>query len=358
MSPKKRNVLLIGSLPYENEEQAMRRGLSMVGGDLFSLPDGEIGEKSDVYPNGNRAAWVQTIIDYCEEDRENWDVLKSADRGGSGFPKGYDKEPLLKAKHSPSQMHKYLNFRWLEYFQVNYPIFKQLRQEYNLPDLKFQVGIPTGLGGTFPAMKPLDSLRYAVSFNKRMAYEVNEMQKIADPGDLLIQIEVPAELAFAYQLPDFLVNFALRTALDQVKRIEPRSPFGVHICFGDLNNEALINPETLDKMVLFSNQLVKKWPATHELSYIHYPLAEAADPPSLEEEYYRPLGNIKLPPGVRFVAGFVHDKRTESEHKKILGIVEGIRGNTVDLACSCGLGRRTPRVADQLLEMSHKLTTA
>ena len=205
-------------------------------------------------------------------------------------------------------------------------------------------------------MKPLDALRYATAFNKRMAYEVNEMQKIADPGDLLIQVEVPAELAFAYQLPDFLINFALRTALDLVKRIEAKSPFGIHICFGDLNNEALINPETLDKMVLFSNQLVKKWPAAHELRYIHYPLAEAADPPPLEADYYKPLSEIKLPPDVRFVAGFVHDKRSESEHEEILSWIEEIRGTSVDIACSCGLGRRPSAMADQLMDLSHKLT--
>lgn len=356
MSEEKRNVLLIGSLPYENEEQAMRRALGLVGEDLLYLPDGEIGEISETYPYGNRAAWVQTIIDFCEEDKENWEVVQAATRGDSGFPTGYDKEPLLKAKHSPSQMHKYLNFHWLEYFQTNYPIFKKLREEFNLPELKFQVGIPTGLGGSFPMMKPLDALRYATAFNKRMAYEVNEMQKIADPDDLLIQLEVPAELAFAHQLPDFMINIALRTALDLVKRIEPKSPFGIHICFGDLNNEALVKAETLDKMVLFSNQLVKKWPSTHQLDYIHYPLAEAADPPPLDAEYYQPLSEIKLDPAIRFVAGFVHDKRSESEHEKILSWIEEIRGTSVDIACSCGLGRRPSAMADQLMELSHKLS--
>ncbi|MFN2112817.1 MAG: hypothetical protein ACK2TT_06840 [Anaerolineales bacterium] len=358
MADRERKVLLVGSLPYENEEQAMRQALNLVGNDVFSLPDGEIGERSATYPNGNRAAWVQTIIDRCEQDTANWEVVKPAVRGDSGFPTGYDKEPLLKAKHPPSQMHKYLDFRWLEYFQEYYPVFKKLRKEYNLPELKFQVGIPTGLGGTFPAMKPLDSLRYASAFNRRMAYEVNEMQKLADPDDLLLQVEVPAELAFAYQLPDFLVNFSLRTVLDLVKRIEPRSAFGIHLCFGDLNNEALINPPNLERMVLFSNQLVKKWPASHALSYIHYPLAEAADPPPLDVEYYQQLAGIKLPPGVRFIAGFIHEKRSEAEHKHILQAIEGACGTSVDLACSCGLGRRTAAVADQLLELSHQLVRA
>ncbi len=355
MTETKRTVLLLGSLPFENEEDAMRRSLTYLGKDLLYLPDGEIGEKSDQYPNGNRAAWVQTIIDFCEQDLYNWEVVKPAIRGESGFPTGYDKEPRLKAKHPPSRMHEYLDFHWLSYFKTNYPLFKRLREEFNQPDLKFLVGLPTGLGGSFPMMSPMDALRYSSAFNKRMAYEANQMIKIADPDDLVFQIEVPAEFAFAHQLPDALIGFALRTAINLVKSIEPKAKFGVHICFGDLNNEALLKPETLDKMVLFSNQLVKRWPVTHSLDFIHYPLAEAADPPPMDRAYYEPLKGIELPRGVRFVAGFVHDKRSADEHGQILNIIEDIRGGSVDIACSCGLGRRSANVAEELIKESHRL---
>ena len=355
MSENKRTVLLLGSLPFDNEEDAMRRSLTYLGNNLVYLPDGEIGEKSELYPHGNRAAWVQTIIDFCEQDLDNWKVVKPAVRGESGFPTGYDKEPRLKAKHPPSRMHEYLDFHWLTYFKTNYPIFKRLRKEFNLPDLKFLVGLPTGLGGSFPMMSPLDSLRYASAFNRRMAYEVNQMIEIADPDDLVLQIEVPAEFAFAHQLPDSLIGFALRTAINLVKSIEPKAKFGVHICFGDLNNEALLKPETLDKMVLFSNQLVMRWPASHSLDYIHYPLAEAADPPPMDRAYYEPLAGIELPPDVRFVAGFVHDKRSKDEHDQILKTIEEIHGSSVDIACSCGLGRRSAETAELLIKESLRL---
>jgi hypothetical protein len=328
-----------------------------VGPDLWALPDGEIGEKTDKYPLGNRAAWVQTIIDFCEQDGENWEVTDRGVRGDSGFPTGYTTGPRLKPKHPPAEMDKHLDFHWLDYFQKSYPIFKRLREKSGLDDLKFQVGLPTGMGSTFGMIGPVGALRYASAFNRRMAYEANEMLKIADPGDLVFQLEVPGELAMAYKLPSFLVDIALRTVLGLVKQIEPKASFGVHLCFGDLNNEALLRPNTLDKMVHFSNRLVEKWPPTHELSYLHYPLAEAADPPPLTADYYRALKKIELPAGVRFVAGFIHDKRSEAEHRQILETIEGLLEQKVDVACSCGLGRRTPEVADGLIEMSHKLTT-
>ena len=357
MTELKRQVLLVGSMPFESEEDAMRRALDVLGADLWALPDGEIGEKSEKYPLGNRAAWVQAIIDVCEQDTENWEVVNPGVRGKSGFPTGYDTGPRLKPKRSPSDMHKHLDFHWLEYFQKSYPIFKRLREERGMTDLKFQVGLPTGMGSTFGLMGPINGLRYASAFNKRMAYEANEMLKIADPGDLIFQLEVPGELAMAYRMPKFLTNFSLRTVLGLVQQIEPKAPFGVHLCFGDLNNEALTKAATLDKMVHFSNKLVAKWPKDHELCYLHYPLAEAVDPPPLEAAYYQALKDIDLPPNVRFVAGFVHDKRSAAEHQQILETIEGIRRHTVDVSCSCGMGRRTPEIAEALIETSHKLTT-
>ncbi|HAS43168.1 MAG TPA: hypothetical protein DCS93_21995 [Microscillaceae bacterium] len=356
MKNKQRKALLVGSLPFENEEIAMNKALDMLGPDLHSLPDGEIGEKSAEYPLGNRAAWIQSIVDLCEKDTENWTLVKQAVRSNqSGFPIGYDKEPRLKPKRSPSTMHQYLDFRWLEYFKSSYPTFKKLKKEKGLDHLKFQVGLPTGIGITFPMMNPINALRYAKAFNKRMAYEANEILKIADPDDLIFQIEVPGELAMAYKLPKFLVSLSLRTIFGLLQGINPQAPFGVHICFGDLNNEALTKVKTLDKMVHFSNTLVKKWPKSHQLAYVHYPLAEAVTPPPTHQNYYQTLEKVILPENTRFVAGFVHDKLSNVEHEQILTMIESIRGHQVDIACSCGLGRRKAEVAQELMQITHEL---
>ena len=53
-----RRVLLVGSLPFDDEASAMARAMELVGDRLISLPDGEIGGRSDQYPSGDRAQWV------------------------------------------------------------------------------------------------------------------------------------------------------------------------------------------------------------------------------------------------------------------------------------------------------------
>lgn len=347
----------MGSLPFENEEHAMTKALDILGDDLWAVPDGEIGERSERYPLGNRAAWIQSIIDLCEADEQNWHVVRQGSRGSSGFPTGYDKEPRLKPLRPASEMHEFLDFRWVEYFKASYPAFKRLRESRKLADMKFQVGLPTGIGITFAMLSPVNALRYAGAFNRRMASEANEILSLSAPGDIVFQLEVPGELAMAYKLPKFLTDLSLRTIYGLVRQIEPRVPFGVHICFGDLNNEALVKAKTLDKMAHFANRLIAKWPETHELSYVHFPLAEAADPPPMKAPFYKALQKIDMPDNTRFVAGFVHEKRSEEEHIELLEIIENTRGHKVDIACSCGLGRRSPDIAEKLMQLSHKLTS-
>lgn len=350
-----RKSLLVGSLPFNNEQEAMTFAINQLGGSLLALPDGEIGEKTPQYPNGKRSAWVMTAINICSEDTENWEVVKDVVRGKDGFPADYNSVQKLRAKHPPSTMHNYLKFGYDDYFKESYPIFQKLKQEKGLDDLKFQVGVPTGLGIAFTMMAPIAALRYTDAFNKRIAYEVNEILKIAR-DDVIIQIEVPAEVAMAYRLPNFMMNLALMSIFNLVKKINAPAKIGFHLCLGDLNNEALTHAKTLDKMVLFSNKLVDGWLPEYELVYMHYPLAEAVEPPPMNAAFYDSLKHIHLPENVRFVAGFVHEKRSEAELAQIRDIIETVRQHPVDVACSCGLGRRPRPIAEEVIKTTAGLT--
>ena len=174
--------------------------------------------------------------------------------------------------------------------------------------------------------------------------------------DVIVQIEVPPELYAAYKLPLPLMGLALRPILDLLDKIKPGAQIGMHLCLGDFHNEALVHPKTLGKMVAFSNRLVAAWPQQHRLVYVHYPLAEGAVPPTTDTRYYAPLAEVRLPKATRFVAGFVHEKRSLAENRHILDSIETARGQPVDIACSCGLGRRTPETATKLLALMARLT--
>lgn len=351
----KRSALLVGSLPFDSDEACMEKALDVLGPALFCLPDGEVGDKTPAFPSGNRIAWVVYAIEKLTQDSASWQVVKEPIRGQDGMATSYEQIQKLKPRHSPSQMPSHVQLGYDVYFRRNYPIFRQLRQHYKLSDLKFQMGVPTGFAMGFAFANPLTWLRYTYAFNTVIAREVNAA--LAEAGsDLIVQIEVPPELYAAYKLPAPLMNLALLPINDLLRKITPGAQIGIHLCLGDFHNEALVHPKTLRKMVDFSNRLVQAWPTYHTLSYVHYPFAEGVLPPPTAASYYAPLSAIKLPPATRFVAGFIHEKRTLADNKYILDSIENARGQLVDVACSCGLGRRTADTALGLMQLMGQLT--
>jgi len=351
----KRKALLLGTLPFENEEVAMKKSLSMLGEHLISLPDGEIGEKTERYPKGKRNGWVCINANECAEDTENWEIISEAEMNDEGFPAGYDKIYTLRTKHSPEELPKYLNLHYHEYFNKSYPLFRKLREEYGYSDLKFQMGIPTGLTLSVFIMEPNLAVPYYKAFQERLLYEVNEVLK-NHADDMIVQLELPIELGLVYQDVSQM-DFALEVVMGLVKNFQASTEVGIHLCCGDLNNESWTHPDTLNPLVEFANQIIQHWPENQTLRYLHVPLAEGNVPPTLEKDFYQPLANINLPENVELFAGFVHEARNMDELKIIHSHIESIRNHPVGVACACGLGRRSPGTAEKLMERMKQLAS-
>jgi hypothetical protein len=352
----RRKSLLVGSLPFGNEKEAMEIAAEGLSDSLISLPDGEIGEKTEQYPEGSRTAWAMNVIDMCIADAENWDIVQEGKLLPNGFPVDYDTLYKLRPKHSPEEIIKYLNFGYFDTYMKSYHVYQDLKRKKNLQNVPFQVGVPTGMAMSLHMLEPENIFRYFDSFNERLAYEMNQIIDYTN-GDIVIQIECPAEIGLVYASPS-QVEFALSSILGLVNRLSRSVKIGIHFCYGDLNNKALVRPESLEKMADFTNKLLSQWPKDHELSYIHFPLAEGNEGPRLDSDYYQPLGNIQMPENVRFVAGFVHEKRSLEELKQLLHQIESIRDHQIDVACSCGMGRRKTEVGLQLMELMKQLVKA
>ena len=173
--------------------------------------------------------------------------------------------------------------------------------------------------------------------------------------DLVFQIEVPIEVIMFHMMPPVISNIVFGSILGLIKLLNPKIPVGIHLCLGDLNNESLAKISTLKSLVKFSNKLVDRLPATHKLEFMHFPLAEGKEPPVVEDSFYDELKKVKLPANTRFIAGFVHEKLSMEQHKHLLKNIENIRGERIEIACSCGMGRRTTEAADQLLNIKKEL---
>ena len=71
-----------------------------------------------------------------------------------------------------------------------------------------------------------------------------------------------------------------------------------------------------------ANALMSQFPAADKLEFVHMPLAHGVIPPTTDDAFYQPLDKLKLPAGVRFVAGFVHERQNIEDQVKVQGIIE------------------------------------
>jgi hypothetical protein len=350
----KRQALLVGSLPFEDEEACMRRALDLLGPHLIALPDGEIGEKSRRFPYGDRIAWVVYAIERLTADSSNWRVLEDAIRGSDGMATDYTTFQKLVPLRTPAQIAASSSFGYDDWVRRSYPTFRRLRASAGL-SLPFQLGVPTGSALGFAFSRPWDALRFIGAFNAVIAREVNAA-RVATGGDLIVQVEVPPEVFAAHALPAPFMGLALRPIHDLLRRLEPGARVGVHLCLGDFHNQALVHARTPERLVRFVNRLAASWPAQHQLEYVHVPLAEGERAPSLDPRWYEPLRAVQLSRGTRLVAGFVHEKLSLGDARRLVQVLDAaVGGAPVDIAASCGLGRRTPEAASMALEQMREL---
>lgn len=67
------------------------------------------------------------------------------------------------------------------------------------------------------------------------------------------------------------------------------------------------------------------------------------------------LRDVHLPASTRFVGGFVHEERTLTEQRALLLELDRLIGRPVDVACSCGLGRRDTEAALAVIDRTAEL---
>ena len=270
----------------------------------------------------------------------------------------FDSTARLRPRLRRAELADRLEFGYDTFALRSWPYFERLRASTGRPDLRMQVGLPTGFGAAASLLGPLRALRHAPAFAACVAREANRAAPAIGAGNLLFQIEAPAEVVVAHRLPRPAVGVPAGSVVDLVRRLPAEVPVGIHLCFGDLNNTAAVIPSRFGRLVAFTNALARRWPPTHDLAYVHLPFAAGTSPAPTGPTAYRALRRLGLPPGTRLVAGFVHEQPPLETLEALLATIEQARGAQVDIATACGLGRRTPEVADELIHRCHHLATA
>lgn len=321
----------------------MREVLDRAGPRLRSLADGETGERKN---------WIVHIL---EGLRNHPDLEVAKDGNWSN----YKDQIVYKVRKGHTFDGSGLDLGHVASYDQSRPVFDSLRAEFDLPKLAYQVGVPGDLDLALFTFGIKGPLRHRAAFTDATMRTIRKVQSTSE-GDVVFQLEIPAELVFVTKVPGFAQQLMANRLAVGVVRLAERSPegtrFGIHLCLGDLDHKALGKMKNASPLVSLANAIAAKWPAGRTLEFMHAPLAAGEEPPVMSPQFYRPLTGLRLPAATRFVAGLLHEGRSIEEQKQVLSIVESSIGRTVGVAAACGLGRRTPDAARATLEQGLALT--
>ncbi len=338
-----RSAHLVGSIPADDTADAMQLALNNLGSRLRTLPDGETGE---------RHHWIIHIIDALRR-HPDLELKKEGDWSD------YDNTPVLRVRKGHTLRAETLDFGHVTAFEESWPTFKQLRDERGDASLAFQTGVPGDFDMALFTLGPLGAFRHRAAFRGATVREIREIFRRGGT-DVVFQIEVPAELIFVARMPGPLRGLMSSFLARGVARLAREAPagarFGVHLCLGDMNHRSLANLTDATPVVLLANAIVKAWPAGRPLEFIHAPFAAAQKVPRTDAAWYAPLKQLRLPAKTRFIAGFVHEDQDLAEQRRLRALIERNVGREVDVATSCGLGRRTRPAAVAALERTAALS--
>jgi hypothetical protein len=347
MTGSTRYTHLVGGLTAASARDAMTTALGFLGPTLLSLPDGE--NPTGQFPT--RHLWIQPELQGIPELAGV--VNRNPQAGMTGYDDTYwysAEQPLTADDFAPVVILR-------RAFEQTYPTFLEVRDQYQLPGLRYQIGTPAPLDlafFTFHEAGLAPALHDPITEAK--AAQVREVHAQA-PG-IVFQMETPwgVHMVASSEDPVKQAEYAASLLVDLPRRC-PGTIWGVHLCDGDWFHRAAIEPASALPLVLLANEIVGQWPTGPEapvLDYIHMPLAAADKPPAMDPAWYQALSDLRLPDGCRFAAGFVHEALGLDANLAVLGLVEDAYGAQVTIATSCGLARRPDpaQVPDALQKMA------
>lgn len=336
---------LVGTIPAESTAAALELITATVGDSTVDwLPDGE---------TGSRQNWIGRLIEYLRT-HPDLEIVKDGDWSD------YDTTPGFRVRKG----HKfdYVDLDYYRFFEESWPLFQTARSELGRPEMSFQVGIPGPIDVSFAAFgfNPVLGLRNTRPFEDATVVEVAKINAAAG-DEIVYQLEIPIEVEILNRVPKpargLVAKQLARRILRVIRRSPPGTRWGFHLCVGDMNNKAFSRLEDAGTLVLLANALLAGFPEGRKLEFLHIPLAHGSEPPTTDEGFYAPLAELRVPPDVRLIAGYAHEAGTLDELLELRDLIESQVGRPVDVAASCGLGRRDLAAAESNLSLSKSLVS-
>lgn len=323
-------LLLVGSLPADSTDTALRSASEHFGDLVFALPDGE---------TGPRAAWVG----YEREQlvRPNPDVeTVQVTASPTGIPRHAYETPTFRIRPGVTEL-RFDSWPRIDEAVASYQRFRSLRDEGAIPaQLRFQVGLPfpssalNGFKEDFAADYPVAEK----AFEDLVGRELERLTAAIPPQDLAIQWDVCYEVLDIEGVLAWTSDGAWERFTGPVGRLTRQIPgdvlVGYHLCYGTFPEWPMYEARDMGLIVRMANHAVAESGRT--VDWLH--LAGPRYLRSEDRSFFRPLADLDVGDSRVFLgivlpidgaAGLQRRHATASEFLTDFGV-----------AMYCGFGRQ------------------
>ncbi|MFL5847039.1 MAG: hypothetical protein ACJ762_20345 [Solirubrobacteraceae bacterium] len=306
MSSATNDVLLVGSLPFDEASEALRTSGELLGHHVSGLPDGEVGD---------RKIWIGFLPRNIYSKHPDLQVLK-APKGGvqqqpDEKPEIWEASFLFGLKEGVES----LTFDDIGYgrFAIDsYREYLKLREAGSIADgVRFQVCIPgTGSAVSYffgePDQWPIAHKAYHEAIHR----EVEKILEVADPNDLQFQFDFAMEFVdMARGDAQGIAHWPIEPLEQKIQRhsayidevwqgIPEEALLGYHWCYGTWGGWPMSELADLSLCVRMTNEAKKR--TGRRLDYVHMPVV--ADP---DDSFFAPLADLDAD-GTKVYLGMIH----------------------------------------------------
>ena len=280
-------LLLVGSLPADTTEGALRSATEFFGDLVFALPDGE---------TGPRAGWVSYEREKLVRPNEGVVTLQDTE-SPTGLPRHAYETPVFGIRPGVSEL-RFPSWPRIDDAIAGYRVFRQLREEGVIPaGLRFQIGLPFPASAlnAFKADFGADYPVAARAFEDLVARELVRLTSAIPPGELAIQWDMAYETqdlegVLAWTSEGAWERFA--GPVTRLTRLIPEEALaGYHLCYGTFPEWPMYEARDMGLLVRMANFAVANSGRT--VDWLH--LAGPRYLRSEDRSFFRPL--VDLEPG-------------------------------------------------------------
>ena len=347
------DVLLVGSLPYETAEEAIRQAATGLRGHVGWLPDGEVGERINwvgmlplvVFPK--TPALEETMAPPEHE-------LEQPDKEQESGPVE-DLPGIWNWRVKPGETVRFDDLAYGRYAAESYEVFKRLRDEGVVPEgVRFQMCLPaphSAIDGFLEDHTQWPALYDA--YLEGIRGEIAKALETIPADDLVIQWDVAWEFVdMAMGERNYFAFWPKLTAEEKFQRhaeqldglwqgIPDETLLGFHWCYGTWGGWPMTAMEDLDLCVRMSNEAKRR--IGRRLDYVHMPVIRQPD-----EGFFAPLDRLDVGDTKVFL-GIVHHTDGVAEFRRRRDLA---RKHLQDFGIGsvCGYGRVEPEKLPEILQ--------